>query len=609
MGDTEMLQFKKMNDLKIKHKLFLVYFLIIVINVAMVSIVAYYISFSFIKEQSIGIVSHVQKQKVLEIQNNLKEYESIVQVLLHDRKVQEFAAVNYLDSRDEIDILRTYVDPVIKSILSSRNEGIYLELIRYKENSIEVIGDNFEYILSKYFDDYDRIDANRKFYNLLNINRVNGYEWFSKLYKKMDRFIWMQVAMDKEYDNISLVGEIQDEVIANSQRTGMIRICVSIEKVLAEEDAYEDIEGCVNFIFDESGTLLTGDKEKKEFYREYFKGFESMQLKTEGYKFINNMVFLSDKMKNNWTIITVVPVVSVYKAASNLKYWFLILDVIIIVLLLGMSSIITTSFTKRLNNITMMMQRFKKGDFDVQIHDGSNDELGFLSSVFNNMVKRIKVLIRDNYQFNIDKKDAQLRVLQAQINPHMLYNSLSTISRLAEKQDTQSIKKMVKALCNFYRLSLNKGSDYLSIYEEVEHLKAYIDVFSIRHKNSFRVCYKFEQIIFGYYTVKVVLQPFVENIFEHAMYDLEKPITIVIEGRSEGEDILFEISDDGLGMRNCEVTLLTRKDAKGYGIKNVDERIKLHFGDSYGVRISSIYGGGTTVSIKIPKFKSCNKEL
>lgn len=599
-----MLIFNKLGNLKIKHKLFIVYFLLIFINVVMVSIVAYYISFTFIKEQSISILSNVQKQKELEIQNNLEECESIAHVLLHDPKIQKFIMVNYIDRTDEIDALQLYVDPVLRSILSSRNDGIYLAIIRYNEDSLEVIGDNFENILSKRFTNINWVGSNRKFYHILNLSRLKKHDWFSKLQGKMNKFKWMQVGMDKEFDNISLVGEMKDAFTANSVTTGMLRISVGIEKILAEGKTANDMEDCANLIFDEGGNLLTGDQEKKELYKQYSAVFDRMlQQNAYRYKFIGNKVFFSNKMKNNWTIVSVVPVVSVYKAASNIKYWFAILDLIMIALLLGIAYIITNSFTKRLNNVTRMMQRFKEGDFDVQILDRSSDELGFMSTVFNDMVKRIKELIRDNYQSNIDKKDAQLKVLQSQIKPHMLYNSLSTISRLAERQDFINIKKMVKALCHFYRLSLNKGSDYLSIYEEIEHLKAYLDVYSVRRNKSFRVCYKFDQSIYGYDTIKILLQPFVENIFEHAIYDLEKTITIVIEGKSEGEDILFKITDDGLGMRNYVAASLLSEDGRGYGIKNVDERIKMHFGDQYGVRVFSIYGAGTTILIRIPRFK------
>lgn len=605
-----MLLFNKLDNLKIKHKLFIVYFLLIFINVAMVSIVAYYISFTFIKEQSISILSQVQKQKELEIKNNLEECESIAQVLLNDPKIQKFVAVNYIDRSDEIDALQYYVDPVLKSILSSKKDGIYLSIIRYKKDSLELIGGNFEHILSKRFTYFDMVNSNSKFYHILNIDRVENIEWFSRLKGTMQKFKWMQVGMDKEYDNISLVGEMWDGFTANSAKAGMMRICVSIEKVLAESDTVNDIEGCINFIFDENGTLFTGDKGKKEFFNQYSNDFAGMlQQNADQYKFIDNKVFLANKMKNNWTIVSVVPVVSVYKAASNIKYWFIILDLFMFVLLLGIAYIITNSFTKRLNNVTGMMQQFKKGNFDVQIVDNNSDELGFLSTVFNDMVKRIKALIRDNYQSNIDKKDAQLKILQEQIKPHMLYNSLSTISRLAERQDTANIKKMVKALCKFYRLSLNKGSDYLSIFEEIEHLNAYLEVFSIRYKDSFHVHYKIDEAIYGFDTVKVLLQPFVENIFQHAVYDMEKPINIVIEGKSDGDDILFKIIDDGLGMRNRYDSLSGIEDIKGYGIKNVDERIKIHFGDSYGVQIFSIYGGGTAVYIRIPKFMRCNRQI
>jgi two-component system, sensor histidine kinase YesM len=594
----------KLRDLKIKHKLSGIYFILALLNVIIVSLVVYYISFTFIKEQSISILSHVQREKKLEIKNNLEEFEGIARLVMNDQTLQKFISADYTHITNEIEAMRTYVTPVLNSIMAMRKNGMYLAIIRYNNDPIEIIQYNFENVLSERLGNSNYIGSNLKFYHVLSLDRMKKYDWFSNLYGRMHQFKWMQVGKDKEYNNISLTGEMQDIFSLDKEKNGMIRISVNVDKLLSEEstETSDGLQGYTNFIFDENGNVLTKNHTKIALYNEYSHIFKQMLSPGKyQYNIDGSKMFFSSKMENNWTIITVVPIVSLYKAASNIKYWLVILDILLVAILLLINYIVINSFTNRLNNIARMLQKFEKGDFDVYITDKSNDEIGFLSNVFNHMVKDIKRLILDNYQSNIDKKDAELRVLQAQIKPHMLYNSLSTISRLADKQDIMSIKKMVKALCQYYRLSLNGGNEYLSIYEEIEHLKAYFDVYSIRKKNAFKVCYEIDEAILGYGTIKMILQPFVENIFHHAMYDSDKTITITLEGRINEEDIEFKIIDDGLGMEKSLTDSLFKVEGKGYGIKNVDERIKMHFGNTYGVQIFSVYGSGTTVTIRIPK--------
>jgi two-component system, sensor histidine kinase YesM len=600
-----MLWLDKLRDLKLKHKLSGIYFILTLLNVIIISVVVYFISFTFMKEQSISILSYAQRHKEIEIRSNLEEYEGVARLLKNDMALQKFISANYTNITDEIEALRQYVNPVLQSVMAIRKNGMYLSIIRYNDDPIEVIQYNFENVLSNKLETSNYVGSNIRFYHVLTLDRMKQYDWFSNLYGNMNQFKWMQVGKDKEFNNISLVGEMLDSFSLGKEKNGMIRISANVDKLLSEEsmENANGLQGYINFIFDENGNVLTKNDIKMALYNEYFDIFQQMlSPETYQYNIAGRKMFFSSKMENNWTIITVVPIVSLYKAASNMKYWLVVLDLFLVALLLIINYIVINSFTNRLNNITNMLQKFKKGNFDVHITDKSKDEIGFLSNVFNDMVNDIQRLIRDNYQFNIDKKDAELRVLQAQIKPHMLYNSLSTISRLAEKQDINNIKRMVKALCQYYRLSLNGGNEYLSVYEEIEHLKSYIDVYSIRKKDAFKVCFKIDESILGYGTIKMLLQPFVENIFHHAMYDSDITLNIIVEGRIHKEDIEFKIIDDGIGMNESVVDSLFKGEGKGYGIKNVDERIKMHFGNTYGIQIFSIYGSGTTVTIRIPKF-------
>ena len=595
---------KGISYFSIRRKLLILCALLIIINSLMISIFAYFVSMSFIKQQSLSVLSNVQKQKKIQIENNMKEFENIVDVILHDAIMNKFIAGKYTDITFEVESLKQYVEPVLGSVVSSKKDGVYLSIIRYNNSPIEIIADNFENILDYNYMNFNWLSINRKFYHVINEKRMLNKSWFKNLYKTTHGFDWMQIGMDKEFDNISYLGEIKDVWGDTTIIRGMIRVCVSIEKLLSEEKCTDELTQSVNFVFDKNGNLLSGVKENKILFDKYKNIITRIINKPEQYiELANNKVFFISKIKNGWTIVSMVPIVDIYKTASHVKYYIIFFNVIIITILFSIVYIIINSFTQRIKDITKMMERFKEGDFNVQITDNNKDELSFMSNVFNEMVKQIKILIEENYKFNIDKKDAQLKVLQAQIKPHMLYNSLSAISRLAEKKDFSNIKNMVKALCNFYRLSLNNGMDYLSIYQEIQHLKSYISVYSIRKNKAFNIYYKIDDNIYVFDTINTMLQPFVENCFEHAIYDSMIPINIIVEGYIDGDSIIFKIIDDGIGIKRDSVKTILDAERESYGIKNINQRIKIHFGQEYGVQIYSIYGAGTTVLIKIPKTK------
>jgi len=205
------------------------------------------------------------------------------------------------------------------------------------------------------------------------------------------------------------------------------------------------------------------------------------------------------------------------------------------------------------------------------------------------------------------KRKAELAVLQAQINPHFLYNTLESINWMALSAKQKNISRMVLLLSNFMRLSLNKGKNVYTIRKEVEHLRTYIEIQQIRHKNKFQVIEDIDENILDYYTIKLILQPIIENCIVHGFKNTMQTGTIEIYGGFDGEDILFTIRDNGCGMDdNTLKCIFDKSDSKGYGIKNVNERIKLYFGEKYGLEIESSPGKGTTVKIRIPK---CNEDF
>jgi two-component system, sensor histidine kinase YesM len=263
-------------------------------------------------------------------------------------------------------------------------------------------------------------------------------------------------------------------------------------------------------------------------------------------------------------------------------------------------------FADRINIIAAAMKRFKNGEKNVVVYDPHTDELGFLADTYNEMHNRIQLLISEVYEISLLKKDAELKALQAQINPHFLYNSLAYVGRVARYGNSQKINQMIEALAIFYRITLNKGKSIIPVQEELRQIKAYLEVFRIRMDNLFIESFQIEDEILDCLILKVILQPFVENILEHALGEREEPINIVIKGYRDENSVVLKVIDDGLGFHSEKVRLedISTARGSGYGIRNVDERIKLQYGDNYGVMVFSRKGMGTTATITLPYLKN-----
>ena len=198
-------------------------------------------------------------------------------------------------------------------------------------------------------------------------------------------------------------------------------------------------------------------------------------------------------------------------------------------------------------------------------------------------------------------KEYEMKALQAQINPHFLYNSLSLINWKAIEANEKDISKITLALSKFYRTALNKGNNVLPLEDEISNVKSYLDIQLMMHDYEFDVEMDIDERMYYYDTPNLILQPLIENAIDHGV-DLktEGRGKIIIRGWSEGETMYLSVEDNGVGMEEeVAKTIITQK-SKGYGVRNVNERIKLIYGQEYGLDIKSKVGEGTTITVKLP---------
>ena len=337
------------------------------------------------------------------------------------------------------------------------------------------------------------------------------------------------------------------------------------------------------------------DKAAYELNVDQFKALREME--NSGYQFI-------DRTSNatGWNIC-------VYKPdrliISSVQPILIIAGVAILVsMFAGITCIhiISEFITKRIKKLQKTMKATETGNLGMVIENDSADEIGDLINGYNSMSKRLDETVNEVYQSKIKEKEYEMRALQAQINPHFLYNSLSMINWKALEADQEDISHITLALSTFYRTALNKGKNILLVKDEIANIKSYLDIQLAMHDNSFDVVYDIDDSILKYETLNLILQPLLENARGHGIdVKTDGRGEIRIEGKENGDFLDFTVSDNGVGMTKTQAAMILSKSSNGYGVSNVNERIKLYYGEQYAVKIDSTPGVGTKVMLHFPK--------
>ena len=280
--------------------------------------------------------------------------------------------------------------------------------------------------------------------------------------------------------------------------------------------------------------------------------------------------------------------------------WFIALAV-------TLSILFSRIIMKPMKKLVHAMQEFENHTevYDYQAVNGVQ-EVQNLSDSFAHMVKMIQELMNKVKMEEISLRKTELKALQAQINPHFLYNTLDSIQWMCEQDRNDDAVKMVSALAKLFRISISRGKELIPIADEINHARSYLLIQSYRYKNQFTYEFDVEEEITGYYCNKITLQPLIENAIYHGINCLVDEGLIRITARGEGDDIVFLVSDNGAGMTNEQCQAILKKessDTSGIGIKNVNDRIKIFFGESYGMEIDSEPDVGTTIKIRFPKIR------
>ncbi|MBM6896223.1 sensor histidine kinase [Pseudoflavonifractor capillosus] len=290
----------------------------------------------------------------------------------------------------------------------------------------------------------------------------------------------------------------------------------------------------------------------------------------------------------------------------------LVLAVLVLLTALLTSWLLSNLLGRPLRGLTSAMESFEADadHFDYQPVGGTR-EVQELSCSFGHMVMRIQQLMTTVREEELNLRKTELKALQAQINPHFLYNTLDSIAWMCEQGRNADAVKMVHALARLFRISISKGHELIPISREIEHAESYLQIQKYRYKNQFTYHFHVDPTCVNYLCNKITLQPIIENAINHGLDLLVEEGRIDVYVQPDGEDILFRVEDNGVGMSQEQIVAIMEHDPKdraGIGIRNVNDRLQIYFGKEYGLSITSKLDVGTCVEIRMPKILEGNYE-
>ncbi|OAX49743.1 sensor histidine kinase [Paenibacillus sp. AD87] len=567
-------------NLSFRSKLFMVFVLVTIIPMMLLVYFSYELTKTKLTEQIYINMTNSTAQITKNLENKLDSYEHISASIYLDNRLANYLTNEYQDDPSYLDVYN-YIGNRIDTVMAAYPD--FDSAFIYSDNP-SLPKDNY--------------------YIRPITSEVKNTELFHKLKQSYGNIIHLSSPQTENSPAMFTLARLLNNN-SNQYPYGMLVFQISesvIYSLMEKEAGGKDI-----FIINDKGIILSSaDKQLintslPELLHQNFDETPSGRFDTT-YQDVKALA-VYNTLKNGWKTVSIFPYDSIIKDAKSLSQLIIKISLGFIGVALLLIYITASLFSKRIRTLIRMIRRIERGDFNPTHEEQmGSDEIGQLHFAFEQMTTRLKSLVTEVYQKELQSKEAELDLLQAQINPHFLYNTLGSISSLAVKHQDPQIQDMVLHLAKFYRISLNKGKSILTINEELKLTQSYNAIQLIRFKGKLNIIYTIDQSILPYSTVKLALQPFVENAVIHALWNQDRPLNIHIKGVIENNSIILSVIDDGMGMRRETLqSLFEEKEGRGYGISNVDRRIKLKFGEYYGVKVYSKLGMGTTVQIRLPQ--------
>lgn len=587
---------------KFQYKLVVIGSLCVAVGIIITGIGIFLISQNAINQVSKDIGLKYVKQIQSNVENNLKQIESLMFGIEIDSDIMRALK----KERDALTIEDTWIveNRLMQSeYLRSDVKGIYL---------IRKDGEAF---------------YNQSSPSLIRDYHIEHEKWFSELEERGRLIVGKYVPERYLSDNsevISYMKIIRDW--ETQEYLGVIIVDLNLEIF---ENIFEELELDKDqqiLILNSAGEIIY-ESNNQSFYDSL--SSELNYLDEESFTINSNSAQLNiysvKSEKTGWYITCCINLLEI---TQNTKKIFTTTIIIILVMVLLTITVLILLMSKNFQIIERLrkaMLKVRSGNYEVEVKPNTTDEIGELCDTFNSMCRQLNYLINTvsvleykNKELEIERVKEELNFLQAQINPHFIYNTLESISMMAELNDDEDARLMASSLGRLLRISINRGQEEVSVREELEHVKCYLAIQKIRYEDRFDVEYDIQEIILGCKIPKLILQPLVENSIYHGIEPLDSKGLIIIKGYVKDNFIIFEIQDNGRGMDQETLDKINKKvltqekdhlhQTRSIGLNNVNKRIKLYYRDKkYGLKIKSKKEEGTYVYVILP-FKMGNAD-
>ncbi|SDX75882.1 sensor histidine kinase [Paenibacillus sp. CF384] len=577
----------------IQSNISLAFSLLILAAIVLTSLISYQLSVDAVERNSKGYIEEIIKQVNMNIQSYVDNMENISLLALTNKDVKYYISDNSYISAEDRRIYEKRISDLFQAILYTRQDIA----------SIMVFGYNGRFV------------SDRRITNLNPNMKLSDQSWF-------------QMAKSEGGKSVISSPHVQN-IIQNEYRwvVSLSRELKSTDGITAEGVFLVDLnlsiinDICKNIDLGKKGYLFIVDNNGNIVYHPQQQLIDS-KLRTEriadvikassGSSFVVNdgegkRIYSVQDTNFGWKIAGVAYTDDLIASKDDLRNSILLYSLCGLAISLLISVWLSHRLSKPIKVLQSDMKQVEKGNFDIQTEIGQMNEIGQLGRSFNMMVSRTKFLMEETILNQESKRKSELLLLQSQINPHFLYNTLDSIVWMAEQKQHEEVVLMTSALAKLFRASITKDQELVPIRVEIEHITNYLLIQKMRYE-ELEYDIQMDESILGFKTLKILLQPLIENAIYHGIrnkYGMNDGI-ITIRGWQTDDRILFEVEDNGFGMtpEQAERLLIpvegeTRN--QGIGIRNVNERIKLYFGYEYGIQIRSEIEVGTCVSISIPK--------
>ena len=556
------------NGIKLRYKLAIFYSLFCFLPVMLLFWLSFLQMRSIIDDKGkMNLQSYLQ-QSVSSMDRTLDGYNSLSDYIAFDRTLAEVFSMEYGTPYEQYEQLTQKVDPILRT--ASYFHGGMQQITIYTDNGMVK---------------HDTTVA--------PVSEIEETDWYQKTL---------------EHPGLNWFANYQEETLFSARKLAFSGAREGVNILYMDVDYQKLFTPYAETLISECGLYITDQDGKLVFEESRFSGknqnydltySEFLEQRDRGST--DYIILCEQSNTTGWTVWLYQPVGLAGEAMRPIGVMAGV-TILICIFAAVLAYFITSGMvSSRIERLTHFMQEVQDGSMDMQMESDDRDEIGMLYRGFGSMMKRIRTLINEVYLSKITQKEAELKALQAQINPHFLYNTLSLINWKALAAGEEDISRMTLALSTFYRTALNRGRNVLQVETELSNTRAYLEIQSMLHDGDFDYEIEAQTEILQCESLNLILQPLVENAIHHGIEEkTDGRGKITVRGWKEDNCVWFMVEDNGVGMEQEVADKILTMESKGYGVRNVDERIRLCYGEKYAMKVESVVGKGTKMTIHFP---------